>query len=492
MPHSPRAVALAEIDLPEFGEPTVEPQIPRETYRARVEAVRQRAAEHGRDAIVVYGDREHMANVTYLTGYDPRFEETLLVIVPERTPTLFVGNEGWGYAELAAGAFERVLFQSFSLLGQPRDRNRDIADLLREAGPARGHAHRRRGMEGVQRAGPGLGRALARNPLLHRRCAARGSPAPSGDVVNSTRMFMNPSDGLRAVNEVDQLAAFEFSATYSSQALRNVLFGVQPGMTEIEAARLMQLTGRPNAAHIMLSGGKHAAYGLPSPGLRKLERGDPFTMACTYWGSLNARAGFLAAGPEDLPHGIRDWLDKLVTPYFRAAVDWYETIGIGVSGGELFEAVDRHLGDPFFGVTLNPGHLIHLDEWVHSPIYRDSRLHLRSGMALQIDIIPATGGPYFTTNIEDGIALADAQLRAQFAREISRGLEPHREAPRLHARRARHPAQAGGAAVQQHPGLSPALHPLAAAGDGGARMSGAARRAADRASHREPLQAAPG
>jgi hypothetical protein len=42
-------------------------------------------------------------------------------------------------------------------------------------------------------------------------------------------------------------------------------------------------------------------------------------------------------------------------------------------------------------------------------------LKLRSGMALQIDIIPATGTPYFTTNIEDGIALADAGLRAEFA-----------------------------------------------------------------------------
>ena len=36
-------------------------------------------------------------------------------------------------------------------------------------------------------------------------------------------------------------------------------------------------------------------------------------------------------------------------------------------------------------------------------------------MALQVDIIPATGTEYFTTNIEDGMALADASLRAAFA-----------------------------------------------------------------------------
>jgi hypothetical protein len=77
--------------------------------------------------------------------------------------------------------------------------------------------------------------------------------------------------------------------------------------------------------------------------------------------------------------------------------------------------IDQHLGDPFFGIFLNPGHLIHLDEWVHSPIAPGSTVELRSGMAFQVDVIPATGTPYFTTNIETGIALADASLRASFA-----------------------------------------------------------------------------
>ena len=37
-------------------------------------------------------------------------------------------------------------------------------------------------------------------------------------------------------------------------------------------------------------------------------------------------------------------------------------------------------------------------------------------MVFQVDIIPATGGPYFTTNIEDGVALADEALRETLAR----------------------------------------------------------------------------
>jgi hypothetical protein len=43
-------------------------------------------------------------------------------------------------------------------------------------------------------------------------------------------------------------------------------------------------------------------------------------------------------------------------------------------------------------------------------------VELRSGMVLQVDIIPATGGAYFTTNIEDGVALADSVLRTELAR----------------------------------------------------------------------------
>jgi hypothetical protein len=90
---------------------------------------------------------------------------------------------------------------------------------------------------------------------------------------------------------------------------------------------------------------------------------------------------------------------------------------IGQTGGALHAIIERHLGDPFFGIFLNPGHQIGLDEWVNSPIRPGSKVELRSGMAFQVDIIPATGTPYFTTNIEDGVALADTTLRAAFGEQ---------------------------------------------------------------------------
>src|SRR5438552_3092411 len=86
-------VELVEVDLPGFSLPGEEPVIPAATYQARIATARQRAADAGYDALVVYADREHFANLAYLTGFDPRFEEALLILSGNGTPTLLVGNE---------------------------------------------------------------------------------------------------------------------------------------------------------------------------------------------------------------------------------------------------------------------------------------------------------------------------------------------------------------------------------------------------------------
>jgi len=236
-----------------------------------------------------------------------------------------------------------------------------------------------------------------------------------GAVVNAGAIFMNPADGLRVINEVEQLAAFEFAACQTSTAVRNLLTGIRPGISEFDAARLLGLNGVPQSCHLMLSSGPRASFGLPSPTAKTIEPGDRCTVAFGVWGALNCRAGFAIASEDELPAPIGDYLERLVFPYFAAIAEWYETVGIGVPGGVLYEIIERRLGDQFFGIFLNPGHLLHLDEWVHTPIAKASEVPLRSGMALQVDIIPATGTDYFTTNIEDGIALADEALRTAFA-----------------------------------------------------------------------------
>jgi hypothetical protein len=412
---SGRRIELAEMALPAFGVPREAPVIPAATHEARIASARRRAAEAGYEALLVYADREHFANLAYLTGFDPRFEEALLILPPQGTPTLLVGNEDQVYTAISPLVLRLVLYQTFSLLSQPRSSSPPLATALREAGLGAAGS-KRIGLAGwkyfVSEETPRPDHWLEVPAFLVDTLRELGC-----EVLNAGSLFMEPENGLRAVNDVDQLAVFEFASAHGSQGLRNLLFNVRPGMTEFEVFQWLRPIGLPLGYHPVVCSGPRTSLGLASPSSRVVQTGDPIFAALGYWGSNNARAGFLVQGADQLPSTIRDYVEKLVAPYFLAIVEWYEHVGIGVAGGELFDIIDRRLGDPFFGVGLNPGHLIHLDEWVSSPIYRGSAQRLRSGMALQVDVIPATGSPYHTTNIEDGIALADLPLRQDFERK---------------------------------------------------------------------------
>lgn len=92
---------LADVSLPDFGMPDAMPTIPDALYVERVERLRARADARGYDRLVVYADREHSANLAYLTRFDPRFEEAILVLGPTGEPAILVGNECWGMAGAA-------------------------------------------------------------------------------------------------------------------------------------------------------------------------------------------------------------------------------------------------------------------------------------------------------------------------------------------------------------------------------------------------------
>src|SRR5574341_154633 len=110
-----RQVELASISLPDFGLPQSQPEVSKNEYENRIEMARTRAGVAGLDYLLVYGDREHFANLSYLTAYDPRFEEAMLIIpTPGGRPTLTLGNEGLGYSELIPVEIERKIYQGFS------------------------------------------------------------------------------------------------------------------------------------------------------------------------------------------------------------------------------------------------------------------------------------------------------------------------------------------------------------------------------------------
>jgi Xaa-Pro aminopeptidase len=308
---------LAEVELPGYDQPTEQPSVPAQTYQARLAAAGQAAAAAGLEALVIYGDREHFANISYLIGFDPRFEEALLILVPGRIPTLVVGNEGEAYAGIVPVEVNVVRYQSFSLVSQPRSDTRRLAPILRAAGLGRRTGHG--GGTGTG-GGPGAGGGGAR------RVGVAGwkyfgpgesdrpeewieAPAFIVDQMrdigcqptNATALFTEPGRGLRLVNDIDQLACFEFAATHGSESMRRMIHGVRPGMTELQAFSLFRPTGLPYSYHPVLLSGERAALGLASASGRVLRKGDPVSAALGYWGSNIARGGFLASAAKDLP-----------------------------------------------------------------------------------------------------------------------------------------------------------------------------------------------
>ncbi len=308
---------------------------------------------------------------------------------------------------------ERILYQEFSLMGQDRSRGERLQDVLEFSGIVK-----------LKRVG------VIDWKYFQGSCSSfLNAPAyiidtirsiTGIDPINVTDLLMNPVDGLRVINSVNQLARFEFVATCVTDSMKKILFGLKEGISEFEAFQLSQVNGLPYSCHPVFSAGIHAEH-IDFPSSYRIQQGDPVIFGITGWGALSARAGFLVFDESGLEAAAGDYLEALAKPYFRAVASWYETIGIGVTGGELFNAVHKHLGGEFAGIALNPGHYIHLEEWVHSPVFAGSKIELKSGMALQADIIPVNHSRYFTINAEDGIALADKEMRQMFSERWPEG-----------------------------------------------------------------------
>jgi hypothetical protein len=399
---------LVTLDLPDFGRPAKMPELSPAIYARRLERLRERMSERELDVLLVYADREHSANIAYLSGFDPRFEEALLVVGEAAEPAILVGNECWATAGAAPLPMRRHMFQDFSLPSQPRDRSRPLAAILSGEGIGPGN---RLGIVGWKT----YSRTEQSDVPAYLVDDLRQLVGDSGAVENATGLLIDPADGLRVINEVEQLICFEYAACHTSDGVRRLLFGLRPGLTEQQAVGLLGWNGMPLSCHLMLTAGPRARFGLLSPSDRAIEHGDPLTVAFGVWGALTCRAGWVVEDESRLPASIGDYVGRLAGPYLEAVAEWLGALHVGQRGGVLAEIIDRRLGDPFFGIFLNPGHQLHLDEWVNSPIRRGSEVELRSGMCLQVDIIPATGSDYFTTNIEDGVVLADAALRDQIA-----------------------------------------------------------------------------
>lgn len=211
---------LAPIQVP--GEV---PILPPELFAQRYERLEARRQQAGLDALLIYADREHAANLGWLTDFTPRFEEVLWIQVGGQTPTLRVGNECLSFARVVCKLEANLeLYQDFSLPGQDRSLSTDLPRLLRKAG---------------------LGKGLQVGLVGWKPMQAQDVPhwvveaieAVTGRLPrNAADLLMQPATGLRARLEPEQIRWAEYASALPSEGLKNWVFGLREGQSEREAA----------------------------------------------------------------------------------------------------------------------------------------------------------------------------------------------------------------------------------------------------------------
>ncbi|PCG14661.1 MULTISPECIES: M24 family metallopeptidase [Sphingomonas] len=400
-------IRLTPVAIPDFGTIDEPPALPPARYAARCDAA---LAAAGTDWLVVYADREHMANVMFLSGFEPRFEEALLLLGPGGRRIVVTGNECVPYAERAPlpGLTVR-LAQTMSLLGQDRSVAPRLTDVLRDAGLAPGT---RTGIVGwkylaAEEWDDGLP-APSFLPAAYHAAIARVVGADA--VEDRTAVLLHPETGHRSIIDADQIAVFEAAAARGSAMVWSVLSQLRPGDRERDGAARMGYHGDPFNVHMMLASGGAAdggVIGLASPGPRVLRKGDGVSTAVGLWGGLTARAGLLDDADDAFVATAAD--------YFAGLVEWYRVARVGTPGGELHDAVTGTLARGGLHSLLNPGHLTGHEEWSHTPVRPGSTERLRSGMHVQVDVIPTPMRDGWALNCEDSVVLADAALRAELA-----------------------------------------------------------------------------
>ncbi len=399
------SVHLRNIAIPDFG-PIAEPvPLAGETYAARCAAA---LAAAGTDWLFVYADREHMANVAFLSGFEPRFEEAVLLLGPGGRRVLVTGNECVPYARISPlPGLDVRLSQTMSLPGQDRTRAPRLTDVLREAGigPAD-----RVGVIGWKYLGPEEWAEEGPAPIFVPEPYVAAARRVAGTVTDATPVMLHPEHGLRSIIDADQIAVFEQAAARASEMVWSVVSGVRPGDSERAAAARMGYRGEPFGVHAMCASGDAAGgavIGLASPGPRVIGRGDGVSTAVGLWGGLTARAGLVTDDDADF--------EGVAKAYFRGLARWYAVADIGVEGGTLAAAVGETLAEGGLRSLLNPGHLTGHEEWSTTPVRPGSADRIRSGMHMQVDVIPTPMRDGWALNCEDSIVFADAALRDTIA-----------------------------------------------------------------------------
>lgn len=403
IPHTGRMTEGMPLDFSEA------PVITPEMYLERIDALLEAGSKYSH--LVIYADREHFSNLEYITAYDPRYEECFIILQKGRTPRLVLGNEGMGQSQCITIPVERVLCQMLSPLGQARGASLSPLEIFRESGIDEKACV---GVLGWKSFGP---KETPDWPHTFEVPAflvdALRALCPA--VENANWLMMDPACGLRMTHGAEDLILSELASCKASRKTWDFILNLRPGFTELEASQAFNIDGEPCPTHPNIC---FKGRGILSPDpWTKLEYGRDIAFGMGYRCAQIHRVGVYARDLEEFESRFPGAYEGLYKKYFEAVCVWYETLGLGVTGGEVWEAVRKVIGSyEEFGIALNPGHIIHTEEWTNSPFDEGDTTPLRSGMMIQCDFTarPAAFNR-LGVHIEDGVVLADEAMRARIA-----------------------------------------------------------------------------
>ncbi len=392
----------------------------KEDYELRIGMLRSLMKENGLDIVLIYGDREHFSNLDYFSGYDCRFEESILVIPVDATPTILVGNEGMSYSYVIPYEVNRVFYRHFSLQGQPRNASEKLSAILEEAGVK---TNSKVGVIGPKYAMDSTSFGIDPKQYFDIPYYIMNeiyAVADKENVINCTDLATGLDCGIRLrVHNAKEIARAESRAAKSSAAVVRMLKSLCVGISETEWALSAGIDFDPVTMFSLANlSEKSVGLGLRSPQSDvHLTLGSVAGACYGIRGSLTSRVAVAAYDENSMGEGLKDKLFSFYGKFYEAMGAWLETLKVGVSGHDLHWAVHNIIGGDEYNVELNAGHFTGEDEWVNALSYDGSPHKVPNGAYMQVDIIASNSSPTRTAICEDTVIVANADLRAELKAE---------------------------------------------------------------------------
>lgn len=406
-------IIFKEIKEPALDCTNIPVMLTDETMQARYDKVIEKMKSENYDTLVIYADLEHGSNFEYLVGFIPRFEEALLVVHSDGTNYMIMGNENVNKVSKARIDAKPILSSYFSLPNQPMEIDVPIKEILINADVKEGS---KVGLVGWKNfTSKSENNAKLYDIPSYIVDAVKDIVKDENLIDNATRLFIG-NKGVRCINTVNEIEHYEFGSSLASDCMLKAMNTIDLGVKETAIGAKLNALGQKNSVVTIAATGPRFINANIYPTDKEVKLGDTISLTVGYKGGLSSRGGYAVRTEEELPEKVRDYVDVVVKPYYNTVVNWLENVYCGMSGAEVYDMVETVLPKDKYHWSLCPGHLTSDEEWMSSPIYKNSKEILESGMMFQIDIIPSMS-VYGGTSAESTVVLADVALREKIKQD---------------------------------------------------------------------------